>query len=306
MAPIGVHSHYHRDKEIGTAQACASLGVPFTMSTASSTSIEVLARATDAPKWYQLYWPKDEEIAASIIRRAKDAGFKNLVVTLDTWALAWRPYDLDGLNVPFLEGVGNDVGFTDPVFRRKFAEFSDGETPESCPIQASLYWCSEVFPGFTRTWEDLQILRKYWDGPIILKGILSVADALLAVQHGVDGIIISNHGGRQLDGAAASFAMLPDIVDAVGSRLTVMVDSGFRTGADIMKALALGAKAVFVGRPVVYGLGINGKDGAEAVLAGLLADLDLTMGFTGAAKISDLNRTMLQRVQYPGDIKANI
>ena len=306
MAPIGVQSIYHKDKEIGTAQACASLGVPFTLSTAASSSIEELAAATQGPKYFQLYWPLDEEITASILGRAKSNGFTALVVTLDTWTLAWRPYDLDPATLPFMEGIGNQVGFTDPVFRKKFAERCDGETPESDVLQASMYWCSEVFPGTSRSWDDLKILKKYWDGPIILKGILSVEDAIAAARHGMDGIVISNHGGRQLDGSVATVDVLPDIVDAVGSKLTVMIDSGIRTGADIAKALALGAKAVFVGRPVVYGLGINGKEGAEAVLAGLLADLDLTMGFTGAKNVSELNRSLLRSVQYPGDFKSNI
>jgi lactate 2-monooxygenase len=306
MAPIGVQSLFHKDKEIGVAQACANLGVPFTMSTAASTSIEELAGAVDGPRWFQLYWPLDEDITASILGRAKANGFTNLVVTLDTWGLAWRPYDLDPVCLPFLEGVGDEVGFTDPVFLKKFAERSDGETPETSTVQAALYWVSEVFPGVARDWEDLKILRRHWDGPITLKGILSVEDAKLAARHGMDGIVVSNHGGRQLDGAVASLEILPEIVDAVGDKLTVMIDSGFRTGADITKALALGAKAVFLGRPIVYGLGIDGKEGAEAVLAGLLADLDLTMGFTGVKKVSELNRSLLRHVQYPGDSKANL
>ena len=173
-------------------------------------------------------------------------------------------------------------------------------------MQASLYWIGEAFPGKSHAWEDIKILKKYWDGPIILKGILSVEDAELAAEHGVDGIIVSNHGGRQIDGTIATLDVLPEIVDAVGSRLTVMMDSGIRTGADIVKALALGAKAVLVGRPVVYGLGINGKEGAEAVLAGLLADLDLTMGLAGAKRVADLKRSLLRRVQYPGDVKSNL
>lgn len=306
MAPIGVQSWFHEDKEIGTAKACAALRVPFTLSSASATGIEELSEAVEGPKWFQLYWPLDEEITASILGRAKANGYSALVVTLDTWALAWRPYDLDAASVPFIIGEGDQVGFTDPVFRRKFAERSDGETPEDNLLQAAMYWCSEIFPGTSRTWDDLKILRKYWDGPIILKGVLSVDDAKLAVEHGMDGIVVSNHGGRQLDGGVASLEVLPEIVDAVGDRLTVMLDSGVRTGADILKALAFGAKAVFVGRPVVYGLGIDGTEGAEAVLAGLLADLDLTMGFAGARTISDLRRTMLRKVRYAGDAKSNL
>ncbi|TFB04810.1 hypothetical protein CCMA1212_002716 [Trichoderma ghanense] len=307
MAPVGVNSLFHKEKEIGVAQACAALNVPFTLSTVSQTTIEDIAAAVpDSPKWFQLYWPSDEEITASLLKRAKDNGFTALVVTLDTWTLAWRPHDLDSANIPFLLGEGCANGFADPVFRRKFAEMSDGGTPEENTVQASVYWIGEAFPGSSHSWEDIKILKKYWDGPIILKGILSVEDAELAAEHGVDGIIVSNHGGRQIDGSVATLDVLPEIVDAVGSRLTVMMDSGIRTGADIVKALALGAKAVLVGRPVVYGLGINGKEGAEAVLAGLLADLDLTMGFAGAKRVADLKRSLLRRVQYPGDVKSNL
>lgn len=243
---------------------------------------------------------------ASLLKRAKDNGYTALVVTLDTWTLAWRPTDLDTANVPFLVGVGDANGFSDPVFRRKFAEMSDGGTPEDSMVQAAMYWISNTFPGVSRSWEDLKILKKHWDGPIILKGILSVEDAVLAAEYGMDGIVVSNHGGRQIDGAIGTLDVLPEIVDAVGSKLTVMMDSGIRTGADILKALALGAKAVFVGRPVVYGLGINGKEGAEAVLAGLLADLDLTMGFTGVQSIGELNRSILRKIQHSGDTKSSL
>ncbi|EFZ00448.1 FMN-dependent dehydrogenase [Metarhizium robertsii] len=307
MAPIGVQSWYHDDKEVGTATACANLRVPFTLSTAASTNIEELVeKVPRGPKWFQLYWPLDEEITASILTRAKVSGFKVLVVTLDTWTLAWRPYDLDPASVPFIVGEGDDVGFNDPVFRQKFAQRTDGETPEESKVQAGMYWCSEVFPGVSRSWEDLKILRRYWDGPIVLKGILSVEDARLAVEHGMDGLIVSTHGGRQLDGAVGTLDVLPDIADAVGDKITVMIDSGIRTGADILKAVALGAKGVFLGRPVVYGLGIDGAAGAEAVIAGILADFDLTMGFCGAKTIADIKRSLLKKVSYPGDVKANL
>lgn len=301
MAPIGVQAWFHPDAETGTATACANLGVPYTLSTASSTSIEALTAAVpEGPKWFQLYWPMDNEITASILSRAKSAGFHVLVVTLDTWTLGWRPKDLDAAAVPFIIGEGDEVGFSDPVFRKKFADMTDGETPEDSKIQAGMYWCSEIYPGVSRTWEDLAILKRYWDGPIVLKGVLSAEDAKLAKQHGMDGIIVSNHGGRQLDGAIGTLDVLPEIVEAVGQDLTVMLDSGIRTGADMLKALALGARAVFLGRPVVYGLGIDGTAGAEAVLAGLLADLDLTMGFSGARTVADLAPAMLRRVGGSG------
>ncbi|TWU74459.1 hypothetical protein ED733_004743 [Metarhizium rileyi] len=273
----------------------------------ASTSIEELVeKVPGGPKWFQLYWPLDQEITASILRRARTNGYKVLIVTLDTWTLAWRPYDLDPASVPFIVGEGDDVGFNDPVFRRKFAERTDGEKPEESKVQAGMYWCSEVFPGVSRSWEDLKILKEYWDGPIVLKGVLCVEDARLAVEHGMDGLIVSTHGGRQLDGAVGTLDVLPDIADAVGDKITVMVDSGVRTGADVLKAVALGAKGVFLGRPVVYGLGIDGAAGAEAVIAGILADFDLTMGFSGARTLADIKRSLLKRVSYPGDVKSNL
>ncbi|KJZ76655.1 hypothetical protein HIM_03991 [Hirsutella minnesotensis 3608] len=307
MAPIGVHSLYHEDKEVGTAKACAALRVPFTLSTASSTSIEELVqKCPDGDKWFQLYWPTDEEITVSLLQRAKASGYQVLVVTLDTWTLGWRPRDIDTANLPFVVGKGDEVGFQDPVVRRKFANMTGGETPESETISAAAYWTSQCFPGVSHSWDQLAILRKSWDGPIVLKGIMCVEDAKMAIEHGMDGIIVSNHGGRQLDGSAATLDVLPEIVDAVGKEMTVMLDSGIRTGVDIIKSLSLGAKAVFVGRPIVYGLGINGSAGAQAVLAGLLADLDLSMGFAGVKNISELGRSRLRRVQYPGDTKSNL
>lgn len=298
MAPVGAQSWYHRDKEIGTAQACASLRVPYTLSTASSTGIEELVTAVpEGPKWFQLYWPKDDEITASLLKRAKSSGFQVLVVTLDTWSLGWRPNDLDPASIPFLSGEGDEVGFQDPVFRQKFAQKTNGKRPEDDKTAAGMYWCSEVWQGTSRHWDDIKILRKHWgDLPIVLKGVLSAEDAALAVQHGVDGIIVSTHGGRQLDGAVGALTVLPEIVQAVGHKITVMMDSGVRTGADIVKALCLGAKGVFVGRPIVYGLGIDGAAGAQAALAGLLADLDLTMGFAGAKNISQLEKKLLRHV----------
>lgn len=307
MAPIGCQDMMHDDKEVGVAQACAALDVPFTMSTASTSNIEeITAVVPDSPKWFQLYWPSDEEILASILKRVKDNGFHTLVVTLDTWSMSWRSSDLDTATAPFIVGVGDEVAFHDPVFRRKFAEKYDGDKPEENKIMAGIYWCDQVYTGVSKSWEDLKILRKYWSGPLVIKGLMSVHDARLAVEHGVEGIIISNHGGRQMDGGAGTLDVLPEIVDAVGNQTAVMIDSGFRTGADIVKALALGAKAVFVGRPVVYGLGINGKEGAQAVLAGLLADADVTMGTVGAQTVSELNRTMMMESRHTGDVRSNL
>lgn len=307
MAPVGVMKAYHQDGELGVASACAELGVPFTLSTASTSTIEEVATTIDtAARWFQLYWPLDDELTGSILSRAKSNGYTVLVVTLDTFTVSWRPLDLDGGFLPFIKGEGVQVGFSDPVFRRKFAELSDGDTPEDNSLLASQAFIAEAFSGHAHTWEDLKVLRKFWDGPIVLKGILSVEDAQLAVQHGVDGIVVSNHGGRQLDGAIPSLEVLPEIVDAVGKSATVLFDSGIRTGTDIMKALCLGAKAVLVGRPVVYGLGIAGKEGAKHVLASILADLDQSMGLSCVKNIGELNRGMLRRVAYGGDVKSSL
>jgi isopentenyl diphosphate isomerase/L-lactate dehydrogenase-like FMN-dependent dehydrogenase len=295
IAPIGVQGTFHPSGEKGLVAASAELGIPYSLSTAATSSIEDVANACGShPHWYQLYWPKDDDITISLLSRARASGYRVLIVTLDTVTVAWRPHDLDIGNLPFLEGVGNAVGFSDPVFRSKFANISNGDTPENNPIAASHFWISQIFSGDHHGWEDLALLRKHWDGPILLKGVLSVEDAKLALQYGMNGIIVSNHGGRQLDGSVTSLEMLPEIVDAVGNELTVMFDSGIRTGSDIIKALALGAQAVFVGRPALYGLGIAGKEGAKAVLAGLLADLDQSMGISGFTSIADLQRTILR------------
>jgi lactate 2-monooxygenase len=255
MAPVGVQGIFHPDKELGVAAACAELKVPYTLSTAASSTIEEVADGCGgAARWFQLYWPSDDDITASLLKRAKDRGYKVLVVTLDCPTVAWRPEDLDRSYLPFLQGIGNAVGFSDPVFQKQWAEEMDGEKIEDNLLLASRKWVSTVvFSGVGRPWSDLKLLRQHWDGPIVLKGIMSVDDAKLAVEHGMDGIVVSNHGGRQLDGAMASLEMLPEIVDAVGNQLTVLFDSGIRTGVDIVKALALGAKAVMVGRPVIYG-----------------------------------------------------
>ncbi|RDW68516.1 oxidoreductase-3 [Coleophoma crateriformis] len=305
MAPVGVQVIFHEDKETGLSEVCSELGVPYILSTASSSSIEEVAEANGAgPRWYQLYWPQDNDITQSLLKRAKENGYKTLVVTLDTWALSWRPTDLDNAYIPFVKGVGDRTGFEDPVFREKFEQQS-GKTPEEDIQGASKAWVGEVFSGAAHTWEDIKLLREGWDGPIVLKGIQHPDDARLAVEYGVDGIVVSNHGGRQLDGAVGSLEMLPEIVDAVGDKLTVLFDSGIRTGVDVIKALSLGAKAVLVGRPAIYGLSIAGKQGAKQVLQGILADLDNSMGLAGIKNIQGCNRSMLRRVQYGGDVKSS-
>ncbi|EKG17900.1 FMN-dependent dehydrogenase [Macrophomina phaseolina MS6] len=214
--------------------------------------------------------------------------------------MAWRPWDLDQAYVPFVKGIGCDVAFSDPVFRRKFKE-KHGKEVEEDIIAAAQEWVKICFSGVAHSWEEIAFLKKKWDGPIILKGIQHPDDALKAIEVGVQGIIVSNHGGRQLDGAIGSLTMLPEIADAVGDKLTVLFDSGARTGVDVIKALSLGAKAVCIGRPWVYGLGIGGKAGARDVMKGILADFDQSMGLAGIKGTKDCSRSIIRRVEYPGD-----
>jgi isopentenyl diphosphate isomerase/L-lactate dehydrogenase-like FMN-dependent dehydrogenase len=276
LAPIGVQSILHPEGELATARAAAELGLPFTLSTASSYSIEEVAEASgDGPRWYQLYWPNDPEVCVSLLERAARNGFSTLVVTLDTWTLGWRPRDLDQAYLPFLQGIGTAIPFSDPVFRAGLAV-----PPEEDLTAAVLRWVP-MFTGTDHTWDQLAFLREHWSGPIVLKGIQHVEDARRAVAAGMDGIVVSNHGGRQVDGAVASLDVLPGIVAAVGDQLTVLFDSGIRTGADVLKALALGAEAVFIGRPYAYGLGLAGQDGVRHALRSLLAEFDLTMALSG-------------------------
>ncbi|KAJ5699012.1 hypothetical protein N7462_001017 [Penicillium macrosclerotiorum] len=335
MAPIGVQGIFHEDKETGLAEVCAEVGVPYTMSTAATSSIEDVASASNSGKrWYQLYWPQDNDITLSLLKRAKENGFSVLVITLDTWSLAWRPADLDNAYVPFIKGVGCQVGFSDPVFRAKFEKEAEA-TIEDDIVGASRAWLGQVVASAPHTWEDLAFVRKHWDGPIVLKGIQHVQDARKALEYGCDGVVVSNHGGRctplflshlaypkklpvtrferivthnpagrQLDGAIGSLDVLPEIVDAVGDKMTVLFDSGARTGSDIIKALCLGAKAVLVGRPVIYGFGIDGRNGAKQVLKGLLADLWQSMGLAGIRTVDECDRTMIRKVQHAGDVKA--
>ncbi|KAF2404340.1 FMN-dependent alpha-hydroxy acid dehydrogenase [Trichodelitschia bisporula] len=301
LCPIGVQRIFYPDGECATARAAAAVRVPYTLSTAASSTIEQVADAMgDAHRWYQLYWPKTDEITISLLTRAKKAGYSVLVVTLDTPALAWRPWDLDQGYIPFVTGLGNEVGFSDPAFQRIFRA-AHGKDPADDITAASLAWAQDVFSGRGHTWDDLRLLREHWSGPIVLKGIQHVDDARAAVEAGVDGIVVSNHGGRQVDGAIGSLSVLSEIVDAVGDKLTVLFDSGVRTGVDVIKALCLGAKGVLLGRPWVYGLAIGGQKGVEQVVKGLLADTEQSMGLAGIAGVDGCTRDMLRFVEYSGD-----
>lgn len=290
LAPLGVQSIIHPDGELATARAAASVGVPMVLSTASSHTLEQVAEAHGPgnPRWFQLYWPNDDEVCISILDRARKAGFTTLVVTLDTWTLAWRPQDLDQSYLPFIRGIGTAIPFSDPAFRAGLEK-----PPEDELIPAVLRWVP-MFTGTDRSWDQLPFLREHWDGPIVLKGVLHPDDARKAADAGMDGIVVSNHGGRQVDGAIAALDALRPVVEAVGDRLEVLFDSGVRTGADVLKALALGAHAVLVGRPYAYGLAHGGEEGVEHVLRSLLADLDLTLGLSGHRTPADLSPASLQ------------
>ena len=288
LAPIGVQTLVHPDGERATARAAASLGLPLVVSTASATSLEEIAEASgDAPRWYQLYWPGNDDIAASIVRRAESAGYSALVLTVDNYIPGWKPRDLKEAYLPFLEGIGTAQFLSDPVFRAGL------EKPPEEDMGAAVGSYLAGFVNPNQTWERLEWLRETTSLPILLKGILHPDDAREAVRRGMDGIIVSNHGGRQLDGAIASLDALCTITEEVGGELPILFDSGLRSGADAFKAVALGADAVLLGRPYLWGLALEGQNGVETVLRMLLAELDLTMVLSGCMSLDDVDRSML-------------
>jgi lactate 2-monooxygenase len=290
LAPVGVLAIAHQDAELAVARAAAAQRVPMILSTCASTAMEDVAKANgDGQRWYQLYWPKDRTVAASLLGRAQAAGYSVLVVTLDTRILAWRPRDLANGYLPFLRSVGIQNYVSDPAFQASLSGLADGGADA-----AVLRW-TQIFGDTSLTWDDLPFLRQHWNGPIVLKGILSATDALRAAAAGMDGIIVSNHGGRQVDGAIGALDALPAVAEAVGGRMTVLFDSGIRGGADMLKALALGAQAVLLGRPYVYGLALGGEAGVRHVLRALRQEFELAMRLSGLAELSDLGLDCLQR-----------
>jgi L-lactate dehydrogenase (cytochrome) len=286
LAPIGVQTIVHPDGELASARAAASEGLVFIHSTAAAHPIEQVAEASGAgPRWYQLYWPRDRAVATSLIGRAEAAGYAALVVTLDTFVMGWRPTDLDTAYLPFLQSVGIANYLSDPAFNAALAE-------DAGPFDKVIHWAG-MFGDPTLTWDDLAWLREQTTLPVVLKGVLHPDDARAALDAGVDGLVVSNHGGRQVDGAIAALDALPAVVDAVGGRMAVLVDSGVRTGADVVKAIALGADAVLYGRPYVYGLGLGGQAGVEHVLRCLLGELDVTMALAGRRTLAELSGDVL-------------
>jgi lactate 2-monooxygenase len=325
LAPIGVLEMAHADADVAVAEAAAAVGLPMTFSTQASRSMEDCVAVMDgSPRWFQLYWSSSDELVASFLTRAERAGCEAVVVTLDTQVLGWRPRDLDLGYLPFAHGLGIAQYTSDPVFRQLVehrAAHPDlgADRPRPTPgAVRTLLDLSRAYPGrlaenlrsplpraavetflevFSRpslTWADLPTLRSMTSLPILVKGVLSADDADRALDAGMDGIVVSNHGGRQVDSAVAALDALPDVVDRVDGRVPVLMDSGIRSGSDVFTALALGAAAVGVGRPYVYGLALAGAAGVRAVLEHLMAELDLTMALTGVSSVAEISRELVQ------------
>jgi isopentenyl diphosphate isomerase/L-lactate dehydrogenase-like FMN-dependent dehydrogenase len=285
LAPLGVLSIAHEEAEVGVARAAASTGVPIVLSSAATHSLEEVA-ATGAPRWFQLYWVSDREICASLVRRAADAGYGAIVVTLDTLQLAWRPRDLRNAYLPFLQGEGCGQFFSDPVFLSRL------DKPPAEDLLTAAATMLATFPNVGLTWDDLDWLREQTDLPLLVKGVLTAGDARLALDHGVDGIVVSNHGGRQVDGAVAALDALMEVRDALPEAV-VLMDGGIRSAADVLKAMALGADAVLLGRPYAYALAVGGQRGVEELLQNLMAEIDLSLALAGAHSIRELDRSWL-------------
>jgi isopentenyl diphosphate isomerase/L-lactate dehydrogenase-like FMN-dependent dehydrogenase len=323
-APIGVLEMCHPDADVAVARAAAAAGVPMVFSSQASVSMEACAAAMgDAPRWFQLYWSTDDRVVRSFVTRAKACGCEAIVLTLDTTMLGWRTRDLQLGHLPFLRGKGIAQYTSDPEFIRLLDEEplpDDGAPKQVTPASiAALFGMARRVPGGTLanvrsgraleavrrftatysrpslTWEQVARVRDYTDLPVLLKGVVHPDDATRAMELGLDGLVVSNHGGRQVDGAIATLDALPGVVDAVAGRAPVLLDSGIRSGADVFKALALGADAVLLGRPYAYGLALGGEAGVADVLANLHADLDLTLGLAGHRSVRGLAPDALVR-----------
>jgi isopentenyl diphosphate isomerase/L-lactate dehydrogenase-like FMN-dependent dehydrogenase len=321
LAPIGVLEMAHREADLAVAKAAAQEGIPMIFSNQASVPMERCAEAMgSSPRWFQLYWSTSNELVESLVGRAEACGCEAIVVTLDTTLLGWRTRDLDLAYLPFLRGKGIAQYTSDPVFRSLVeqggAEPMERRRPTLAGLGA-LVQLTRAYPGrfstnirspYPRTavrrfleiysrpslkWSDLPFLRERTKLPILLKGVLHPDDARKAVDEGVDGLVVSNHGGRQVDGAIPTAEALPAIVEAVDNRIPVLLDSGVRGGADAFKAVALGARAVLIGRPYAYGLAVAGERGVRDVISNFLADFDLTMGLAGCSSIGEISRASL-------------
>ena len=322
LSPIGVLELMHAQADAGVARAAAASGLPMVFSNQASVPMERCAAAMgDAPRWFQLYWSKDDEQVESFVHRAESCGCDAIVITLDTPMLGWRARDLDLGHLPFMHGKGIAQYTSDPVFMRKLGEPLPGAPPASGRVTLAalrtVIAMARAVPGgavrnlrtgtaraavrrfvatFSRpslTWADLPFLRSRTRLPILLKGILHADDARQAVDAGMDGIIVSNHGGRQVDGSIGALDALPGVVEAVGGRVPVLMDGGVYGGADAFRALALGARAVGIGRPYVYGLVLAGEIGVREVLANMTADFELTLALSGLCSVAEINRACI-------------
>ena len=288
LTPLGVQGLVHEEGELGTARAANELGVPFILSSLSSTPMEDVSEALgDTPKYFQFYWSSDEDVARSFLRRAEEAGYDGIVLTVDAPILGWRERLVERGYYPFLEGEGVANYFSDPAFRSRL-----DAPPEDDP-EAAVEEFLEIFGDPSLTWDDLSFVFENTDLPVHVKGVLHPDDAIKAVEAGADGVGVSTHGGRQVDGSVTALEALPGVVDALenaGDDVTVTFDSGIRRGSDVFRALALGADACLLGRPFVYGLALGGQEGVEHVLETVLADFDLTMGLAGRDEATEIDR----------------
>ncbi len=290
-APLGVLGLVHPDAELAVARATASLGVINVVSTAASHTMEEIAQAAPGgARWFQLYWPNDLELAESLVRRAEAAGYGAIVVTLDTWTLGWRPRDLAHAHLPFLRGSGIANYLTDATFRARLRR--PPEESHEALAEAVVRWAG-IFGHPALSWDDVARVRDWTSLPVVVKGILHPDDARAALAAGVDAIVVSNHGGRQVDRATAALDALAIIAPLVRERAGVLFDSGVRCGADAVVAIALGAHAVLIGRPYAYGLALGGEEGVAHVFRCLLADFDASLVLAGAGSVAEADRSLL-------------
>jgi lactate 2-monooxygenase len=317
LAPIGVLELAHPNADVAVAKAAAAMNVPYIFSNQASRPMEEVSSVMgNSHRWFQLYWSKSNELIKSFVQRAEKCGCTAIVVTLDTTMLGWRTRDLDVAYLPFLEGKGIAQYTSDPVFQELMNE-AEPRTKRSItlysiagllkiiksypeknfltklvsgrPVKAVQKFIS-IYSNPALAWNDLKYLKDVTKLPIILKGILQADDARKAIDFGMNGVIVSNHGGRQVDGSISSIDALPLVVEAVQNKIPVLMDSGIRGGADIFKAQALGARAVCIGRPYVYGLAVAGEQGVKEILQNMLADFELTMGLAGCKNIAEITR----------------
>jgi L-lactate dehydrogenase (cytochrome)/glycolate oxidase len=307
IAPVGLTGMQRADGEIHAARAAEKFGIPFTLSTMSICSIEDIAEHTSAPFWFQLYMMRDRDAMARMIQRAKDAKCSALVLTLDLQVIGQRHKDIkNGLTAPPRPTLANIINLmTKPQWclgmagtRRHTFRNLVGHVKGVSDMNSLAAWTNEQFDP-RLSWADVDWVKQQWGGKLILKGIMEVEDARLAAQHGADAIVVSNHGGRQLDGAPSSIRALPAIVDAVGSQTEVWMDGGIRSGQDVLKAWALGARGTMIGRSMVYGLGAYGEAGVTKALQMIHKELDVTMAFCGHTSLQAVDRSILVPGTYP-------